>query len=67
MGYLIIKRKIDIVGALSGIVLLSPVMIAIAIWIKIDSKGPIFFAQNIVGQDGRGFKMYKFRSMCTNE
>ena len=66
VGYFIIKRIIDVIGALCGILLLSPVMIVVAIWIKLDSKGPVFFAQNRVGQDGKGFKMYKFRSMCTD-
>ena len=64
LGYFIIKRTIDIIGALCGILLLSPVMTIFAIWIKLDSKGPVFFDQNRVGQDGRLFKMYKFRSMC---
>ncbi|WP_404814470.1 sugar transferase [Clostridium algoriphilum] len=63
-GYFIIKRVIDIIGALCGILIISPVMILVGIWIKLDSKGPVFFAQNRVGQDGKGFKMYKFRSMC---
>ena len=64
VGYFIIKRIIDIIGALCGVILLSPVMIIVGIWIKLDSKGPIFFAQNRIGQDGTRFKMYKFRSMC---
>jgi len=64
MGYFIIKRLIDIIGALCGILIISPVMILVAIWIKLDSKGPIFFTQKRVGQDGNEFMMYKFRSMC---
>ncbi len=66
LGYFIIKRIIDIIGALCGILLLSPVMVVVGIWIKLDSKGSVFFEQNRVGQDGREFKMYKFRSMCTD-
>jgi len=62
--YFIIKTIIDIIGALCGIILLSPVMLVVAILIKIDSKGPVFFAQQRVGKDGREFMMYKFRSMC---
>ena len=65
-GYFIIKRIIDIIGALCGIVLLLPVMLIVAIWIKLDSKGTVFFKQERVGQDARGFMMYKFRSMCTD-
>ena len=64
LGYFIIKRIIDIVGALCGILIISPVMIVVGIWIKVDSKGPVFFAQKRVGQDGKRFLMYKFRSMC---
>ncbi|MBU3188436.1 sugar transferase [Clostridium bowmanii] len=64
LGYFIVKRIIDMIGALCGILLTSPVMIVVAIWIKLDSKGPVFFAQSRVGQDGRRFLMYKFRSMC---
>ncbi|MGH4139626.1 sugar transferase [Clostridium sp.] len=63
-GYFIIKRMIDVIGALCGILLLFPVMIVVAIWIKVGSKGTIFFTQERVGQDGIGFMMYKFRSMC---
>lgn len=66
VGYFIIKRIIDIIGALWGILLLAPFMIVVAIWIKLGSKGPVFFTQERIGQDGRGFMMYKFRSMCTN-
>jgi len=64
LGYFFIKRIIDVVGALCGILLISPVMIVVAILIKLDSKGPVFFAQKRVGQDGKRFSMYKFRSMC---
>ena len=66
LGYFIIKRIIDVIGALCGILIISPVMIVVGIWIKLDSKGPVFFAQKRVGQDGKRFMMYKFRSMCTN-
>ncbi|MGH4052346.1 MAG: sugar transferase [Clostridium sp.] len=65
IGYFIIKRIIDVIGALSGLILISPVMIIVAIWIKLDSKGPVFFAQSRVGKRGKKFTMYKFRSMCT--
>lgn len=66
-GYLILKRLIDIVGSLSGLIILSPVLIVVAILIKIeDSKGSILFSQDRVGQRGKVFKMYKFRSMVHN-
>ncbi|GLC29732.1 sugar transferase [Clostridium omnivorum] len=66
ISYFVIKRLIDIIGALCGIVLLSPIMLIVAIAIKFESKGPIIFAQERVGQHGKTFKMYKFRSMVVN-
>lgn len=65
-GYYLVKRFIDICGALCGIVVLSPVMIIAAIVIKIDSRGPVFFGQQRVGKDGKLFNMYKFRSMVVD-
>ena len=58
-----IKRIIDIIGALLGIAVFSPVMLVVAIIIKLTSKGPIIFSQERVGLHNRAFKMYKFRSM----
>ncbi|MBP1754221.1 MAG: undecaprenyl-phosphate glucose phosphotransferase, partial [Firmicutes bacterium] len=59
-----IKRTMDIVGSIVGIIVFSPLMLAAAIAIKIeDSKGPILFKQIRVGQNGRQFYIYKFRSM----
>lgn len=65
-GYVILKRVIDVFGALFGLLILSPILIAVGIAIKLDSKGPIFYSQVRVGKDGSCFKMYKFRSMVTN-
>lgn len=64
--YYFIKRCIDILGALCGIIILSPLLIIVAILIKLDSKGPILFSQKRVGINGKTFEMYKFRSMVTN-
>lgn len=61
--YIFTKRIIDTLGALIGLICLSPLMILVGIIIKIDSKGPILFSQERVGQDSKLFKMYKFRSM----
>jgi lipopolysaccharide/colanic/teichoic acid biosynthesis glycosyltransferase len=58
-----IKRAMDVFGASVGLILLSPFGIAVAIAIKINSRGPVFFRQLRVGRDGRTFKMFKFRSM----
>jgi exopolysaccharide biosynthesis polyprenyl glycosylphosphotransferase len=65
--YEVSKRFIDIVGALTGIILLLPIFIIVAFLIKIeDSNGPVFFKQIRVGKDGKEFYMYKFRSMVSN-
>ena len=65
--YLFCKRCIDIVGSLAGIILLSPLLIIVAIAIKIeDPKGKIFFAQKRCGKNNKLFPMYKFRSMVSN-
>lgn len=58
-----IKRMIDIVGSIVGIVLFSPIMIVAAIAVKVTSKGPVIFKQTRVGMNGRLFKIYKFRTM----
>ncbi|MFR5266962.1 sugar transferase [Clostridium sp.] len=64
--YSFIKRVLDIVGSLVGLVVLSPIMLIVAILIKFDSKGPILFSQTRVGKNGNEFKMYKFRSMVVD-
>ncbi|MFL6663922.1 MAG: sugar transferase [Rhizobacter sp.] len=58
------KRVFDIVLAAVGLVLLSPVLMAIAAWIKLDSPGPVFFRQERVGRFGRPFSIHKFRTMA---
>ncbi|MCP1639209.1 O-antigen biosynthesis protein WbqP [Streptococcus gallinaceus] len=57
------KRLIDFLFSGVAIVLLSPVLLIIAIWIKLDSKGPVLFKQRRVGKDKEYFMIYKFRSM----
>ena len=61
-----LKRFVDVVGAASALVLLAPVFLAIAIAIKADDRGPVFFRQIRVGKDGSQFRMVKFRSMVTD-
>jgi exopolysaccharide biosynthesis polyprenyl glycosylphosphotransferase len=63
---LLVKRALDIVGALSALIVLSPVMLVTAIAIKLTCPGPIFFAQSRYGVNKRRFKMYKFRTMVPN-
>ena len=65
-GYEFTKRAIDFFGAIIGLTLLSPIILLVAIAIKLESKGPIIFVQTRVGINGKCFKMYKFRSMIEN-
>ena len=60
------KRLIDIVGAMVGLGITAILFIPIAIAIKLDSRGPIFFSQTRCGWMGTRFRIWKFRSMCTN-
>ena len=65
--YIAIKRIIDIIGSLIGIIILSPLFLIVAIAIKIeDPKGKVFFAQKRSGKNNKLFYMYKFRSMVSN-
>lgn len=57
------KRVFDIVCALLGLALLAPLLLALALWVKLDSPGPVFFRQERVGRQGRPFLIHKFRSM----
>lgn len=57
------KRVFDFVGAFCALVILSPVMLAIALAVKLTSRGPIFYGQTRMGLDGSTFQMWKFRSM----
>ncbi|MBR6631846.1 MAG: sugar transferase [Alistipes sp.] len=57
------KRIFDIIASGCGLLVLSPLFIILAIWIKIDSKGPVFYKQIRVGQYNKDFMLYKFRSM----
>lgn len=64
--YKILKRIIDFLVSLFAVIILSPVLLATAIAVKADSKGPVFFVQKRVGKDKKHFNMYKFRSMRTD-
>ncbi|NMF90644.1 sugar transferase [Aromatoleum petrolei] len=61
-----LKRCFDILSSAFGLVLLSPLLLAIAGWIKLDSAGPVFFRQERVGRFGRTFLIHKFRTMTVN-
>ena len=59
------KRVMDVAGALAALVLLSPVLLAVALAVRLSSAGPVFFRQERIGYGGRRFRMWKFRSMYT--
>jgi len=61
--YIYIKRIIDFVLSLVALILLSPLFLFLAIWIKLDSKGPVFFRQKRIGKNRTFFQIYKFRTM----
>lgn len=62
----VLKRALDVIGAIIGLVLCGPLMLVLAFLIRRDSKGPILFSQERAGQYGKPFRMYKFRSMVPN-
>jgi len=57
------KRLFDLVCSGIGLLLLSPVLVVVAVWIKLDSPGPVMFRQERVGRHGRPFRIHKFRTM----
>ena len=57
------KRLFDIVASGCGLLVLSPVLLIVAIWIKLDSRGPVFYRQVRVGYKNKDFQIFKFRSM----
>ena len=63
---LILKRLFDIFASLILLVLLSPVFVFLAVWIKLDSAGPVFYRQERITQYGRVFRIFKFRTMVSN-
>ena len=65
-GYEVMKRVFDFVCSLVAIIVLSPLMLAVGIAIKIEDGDPVIFTQTRIGKDGKPFKMYKFRSMWKN-
>jgi exopolysaccharide biosynthesis polyprenyl glycosylphosphotransferase len=65
-GTAFLKRSLDIFAGMVLLVFCAPIFLLIAILIKLEDRGPVFFAQKRVGRFGREFKMYKIRSMCLN-
>ena len=64
--YIIFKRVIDFMLSLLALIVLSPIFLILAVWIKLDSKGPVFFRQKRVGKNKEFFQIYKFRTMRTD-
>lgn len=60
------KRIFDWMASGAGLVLLAPVLLVLAVWIKLDSPGPVFFRQERVGRGGKLFSIHKFRTMVTD-
>ncbi|MET0856933.1 MAG: sugar transferase [Telluria sp.] len=58
------KRLFDIAASLAGLIVLAPLFALAALWIKLDSPGPVFFRQQRVGRHGKLFSIYKFRTMA---
>ena len=61
-----IKRLFDVIFSFFGLILVSPLLLLLAILIKLDSPGPIFYRGKRVGKDGKEFRIFKFRSMVEN-
>ncbi len=62
-AYTVLKRTFDLVSAILGVVILSPVLLAIAVLVKLSSPGPVLFRQERVGRNGKFFMLLKFRTM----
>jgi lipopolysaccharide/colanic/teichoic acid biosynthesis glycosyltransferase len=60
-----LKRVFDVLFSSIGLVILSPLLLICAVWVLVDSKGPVFYQQDRVGRKGLIFKLIKFRSMKT--
>lgn len=61
------KRAVDIVGSLCGLVILSPLLLTVALLVRVTSRGPVIFSQERVGRHNRTFRMYKFRTMYVQD
>jgi lipopolysaccharide/colanic/teichoic acid biosynthesis glycosyltransferase len=65
-GQIFVKRAIDIAGSLFALLVFLPILATLAVLVKLTSRGPVFYCQKRVGQDGKVFDFYKFRSMYLN-
>ncbi|MBL8048639.1 MAG: sugar transferase [Chthonomonas sp.] len=60
------KRLFDIVVSALGLIIFSPILLAVALWVKLDSSGPVFYRGERTGKDDKPFRIFKFRSMVVN-
>jgi len=60
----LIKRSFDLLAAGAGLLLLAPLLLAVALWVRLDSRGPVLFRQVRIGRHGVPFEIYKFRTMA---
>lgn len=60
------KRIFDWLASTGGLLVLAPLLVLLAVWIKLDSSGPVFFRQERVGREGKLFRIHKFRTMVTD-
>ena len=67
IGWAALKRTFDIIVSLVGLIILSPIMLILAVGVKLSSPGPVFFCQERVGYNQKKFRMMKFRSMRVND
>lgn len=58
------KRLFDFIASGCGLLILSPIFLVLAVWVKLDSPGPVFYRQVRVGRWNKDFRLFKFRSMC---
>jgi lipopolysaccharide/colanic/teichoic acid biosynthesis glycosyltransferase len=61
-----VRRLIDMLAAMGGLAVLSPLLAVLAVWIKLDSPGPVLYAARRTGRGGNPFRLYKFRSMTAD-
>jgi len=61
----VLKRAFDVLASAAGLIVLSPLFLAVALWIKLDSRGPVFYRGWRAGRGGKPFRIVKFRSMVT--
>ncbi|MEY2892537.1 MAG: hypothetical protein RJA98_2445 [Pseudomonadota bacterium] len=64
--YPVLKRAMDITASAIGLLLLSPLLLGVALWVKLDTPGPVFFRQERVGRHGQPFRIHKFRTMVAD-